>query len=271
MRILAGAFRLYFFALALGLRTIKAGLTLEGVKLLLAPVGYWRFLPNAFVWQQFLHCENPKILDVASPKLLSVLLASKTQSEVHATDLDDEKIFTRWGRIAGAIDLKNYLVEYQDARRLTYPDESFDLVYSISVIEHIPEDGDMLALGEFQRVLKPNGILVIEVPYRRQREVILAKYDSKGKPTKQPQFYERHYDADLLRERLETPGLRIEKKLILGEWLPVDRWIVADRLPRFLRVVVLPFEPWLAALNYWARPTDRAGRPLAALIVYRKL
>src|SRR2546425_503886 len=149
------ALRLYVFALALGIRIIMRGMIVEGIKLLISPVGYWRLIPNAFTYQEFLRLRNPRILDVSSPKLPSVFFATKTDQEVHATDLDDAKIFSRWKAAANALGLANYFVEYQDARRLTYPDESFDFVYSISVIEHIPDDGDTASLREFRRVLKP--------------------------------------------------------------------------------------------------------------------
>lgn len=269
--ILASAFLIYLFALTCGVRTILAGSLLEGIKLLIASVGYWRFLPNAFVWQEFLKLSNPKVLDASSPKLPSLLLATKTNAEVYATDLNDEKIFSRWQRIAQILKLKNYVVEYQDARQLTYPDNFFDLAYSISVIEHIPGNGDTEALENFRRVLKPGGVLIIEVPYRRQRAEIIAHYDSKGAPLGVPQFYERYYDAEWLQERLTLPGLEIEQSMILGESLPIDPWIATNRLPRFLRIMVLPFEPLLAALNYWARPSDASGHPLAALRIYRKV
>jgi SAM-dependent methyltransferase len=268
---LKSALRVYLFALWYGLRTILAGELLEGLKLLFAPVGYWRFYPNAFVWQEFLNQNNPRVLDVSSPKLMSLILSAHTSSQVHATDLSDEKIFTRWQRVAKALKLKNYFTEYQDAQRLTYADESFDLVYSISVIEHIPNNGDSLALAEFRRVLKPKGVLVVEVPYRREREEIMANYDSKGMPLDTPQFYERHYDAAWLRERLVIDGLSVEQSVVLGESLPIDPWIAIDRLPRLLRVAVLPFEPLLAMLNYWVRSDDSSGHPLAALLVYRKV
>src|SRR2546428_5393771 len=173
------ALRLYLFALALGIRIIMRGMIVEGIKLLISPVGYWRLIPNAFAYQEFLRLNNPRILDVGSPKLPSVFFATKTDQEVHATDLDDAKIFSRWKAAANALGLANYFVEYQDARRLTYPDESFDFVYSISVIEHIPDDGDTASLREFRRVLKPGGILVIPIPYRPERDDIWLPFDSK--------------------------------------------------------------------------------------------
>ena len=66
-------------------------------------------------------------------------------------------------------------------------------------------------------------------------------------------------------------GLRLERKMILGEWLAIDPVINGDRLLRTLRIAALPLEPWLAAVNYWMRPDDSAGHPLAALMVYRKV
>ena len=265
------ALRIYGFALSVGLRAIGAGLFTEGLKLLVSPVGYWRFLHNAIVLEEFSKLSgNAQVLDASSPKLLSLLLASRTGGTVYATDLDDKKIFTRWHRLAVALGYENYRVEYQDARQLAYPDESFDLIYSISVIEHIPGCGDANALTEFRRLLKPGGRIVVEVPYRHQRTEKFAQYDSKGVQLESPQFYERHYDAVWLRERLEVPGLGVTRKMILGETLPLDPWIASGRLPRPLRILILPFEPLLAALNYWARPDDRRGRPLAALLVYEK-
>jgi SAM-dependent methyltransferase len=154
---------------------------------------------------------------------------------------------------------------------LTYANDSFDLVYSISVIEHIPGDGDTASLKEFRRVLKPGGTLVVQVPYRRQREDILLACDSKGKPLPEPRFYERYYDEARLRERLEVDGLKVEGRFIMGEWLNLDPWMnAANRLPRLLRIALMPFEPLLAFVNYWARSDDTPGHPLGALLVYKK-
>jgi hypothetical protein len=87
-------------------------------------------------------CEiRVRALDASSPKLLSLMLASPTENKVYATDLNDALIFSRWRPFTRALGLKNYGVEYQDARQLKYADEFFDLVFSISVIERIPGRG----------------------------------------------------------------------------------------------------------------------------------
>jgi SAM-dependent methyltransferase len=265
------ALRIYAFALGLAFRMLASGRVLEGLKMLISPVGYWRFIPNALTYREFRRLTNPRVLDVSSPKLVSLFLATRTSADVEATDLDDEKIVTRWKTAADVLGLANYRVAYQDARRLLYPDESFDLVYSISVIEHIPDDGDALSLREFRRVLKPGGSLVVQVPYRRQRNDISISIDSKGTPLPGPRFYERHYDMARLKERLEIEGLQLTDKIIMGEWLNLDPLLSATSgLHRLLRIAIRPFEPLLALVNYWTRPDDASGYPLGALLVYKK-
>ena len=197
-----GAFRLYGATLLCGLKLIMRGMAVDGIKTLIAPVGYWRFLPNSFVLHEFKKLPpNARILDVSSPKMMSIYLAGRNCSLV-ATDLDDERIFSRWKKIAEAQRLDNYTVEYQDATALAYPDQSFDMLYSISVIEHIPGRGDVAAMREFARVTKPGGVVVVEVPYRRKNAEVWRKTDTKGAPIPEPRFYERHYDAAMVDERL---------------------------------------------------------------------
>jgi len=53
-------------------------------------------------------------------------------------------------------------VESQDVRRLTYLDESFDLVVSTEVFEHVA--GYEQGFREIRRVLKPGGYHIFRVP-----------------------------------------------------------------------------------------------------------
>ena len=47
---------------------------------------------------------------------------------------------------------------------LPFPGESFDLVTSFDVLSHLPRGEEQRALGEFARVLRPGGWVVLRVP-----------------------------------------------------------------------------------------------------------
>lgn len=53
-------------------------------------------------------------------------------------------------------------IEKQDITRLTYDDDSFDMVMANHVLEHVPDD--VSAMKELYRVLKPGGHAVLQVP-----------------------------------------------------------------------------------------------------------
>lgn len=53
------------------------------------------------------------------------------------------------------------------ADRLDFPDDSFDLVFSQEMLEHLPPKHVPCHFAEAFRVLRPNGILSVETPNRR--------------------------------------------------------------------------------------------------------
>jgi SAM-dependent methyltransferase len=148
------------------------------------------------------------VLDVGSPKLLGLYLGVKTAADLTLTDIselniDEYKVI--WQalnkRVRGSVD---FLL--QDARRLQFPGASFDVVYSMSVLEHIEgEGGDSAALGELLRVLKPGGLLVLSVPfgssYIEQKRV---GFSGAAKKTGDQQiyFFQRIYDPAAFDQRI---------------------------------------------------------------------
>ncbi len=87
-----------------------------------------------------------------------------------------------------------FIVQSEDATRLSFADGSVDLVTAVSTIEHIPGDGDIRAMAEFARVLRPGGRVVVTVPTD-------ATYIENEKTFYYAGF-ERRYDPAALRERL---------------------------------------------------------------------
>lgn len=57
---------------------------------------------------------------------------------------------------------KDYLVSVADINRLPFADASFDCIICSEVLEHIPDHKN--AIKEMDRILKPQGTLVVSVP-----------------------------------------------------------------------------------------------------------
>ena len=84
-------------------------------------------------------------IDVWSTKDLSGNSLARTQANI---DVED---------VAGKVDLKS-----DDARKLSFPDASFDVILSNLCIHNIPQaEGRVQACREIARVLKPGGIALI--------------------------------------------------------------------------------------------------------------
>jgi SAM-dependent methyltransferase len=256
--------RIYLFGLLCGVRCLLRGALGQGLKFLIAPVGYWRLVPFTLLEREFHACRAKRVLDVSSPKLMSLRFAA-LGAQVVATDLDDPAIFRRWLPAAKTLKLDKYSAAFADACRLPYMENSFDLAYSISVVEHIPGDGDAVAVREMLRVVRPGGRVIIEVPFRLQSREIFRSHDSKGAPVPEPMFYERWYDWKMVEERLTGQGRC--SATALGETLPIDPWISGERrLPRIARLLLLPLEPLFALCNYGRS----RRRPLAMYLVFQK-
>jgi ubiquinone/menaquinone biosynthesis C-methylase UbiE len=63
-----------------------------------------------------------------------------------------------------------------DARRLPFPDDTFDMVLAMEVIEHVPDP--LSAVRELARILAPDGVLVTSVPVRDAVPTHLHVFDT---------------------------------------------------------------------------------------------
>jgi SAM-dependent methyltransferase len=211
--------RYYFFGLQVGLHNLlRNGLRLGAEKTLgkiLQPVNsYTRFPEYSFMGQQ-IECElsqrpgTPvKILDVSSPKLFGLYVASHFDVEITLTDIDDPSVAEAqclWEAIRARAKGRATFAR-EDARTLGYSSEGFEIVYSMSVIEHVEGgSGDKQALREMMRVLKPGGMLLVTVPTGpRYVEQQRAGFEGAARKTGNEVlfFFQRIYDVAAIEERI---------------------------------------------------------------------
>jgi SAM-dependent methyltransferase len=207
--VLRGWLSFYRTGVWLGLRSLLTGhFTRDALIRVLAPVEDTRLfeLPETVA---ALEIEGgQRVLDLASPKLAAVCLA-RAGAEVTSVDAYEPEI-AAWRVLAGHV--RGLSFQVADARRLPFPDEAFDHAYSISVIEHIGEDGDFQALAELARVVKPGGRIVITVPYATSYGEDWRGAPLYGEHTQQKDgrwFFSRTYDDErLARLVAATPLIR---------------------------------------------------------------
>jgi SAM-dependent methyltransferase len=92
-----------------------------------------------------------------------------------------------------------------DARRLPFPDATFDRVIASEVLEHIPADHE--AMAELTRVLRPGGTMAVTVPRFGPELVNWALSD---RYHSRPGGHVRIYRRSQLVSRLVRAGLRLE-------------------------------------------------------------
>ena len=164
--------------------------------------------------------EPVRILDVGSPKCFGLYLAEKLDVEVEMTDvsrLNLDEYFTMSKSLMSKAKGRVHF-ETQDARALDYEDGTFDIVYSMSVIEHIEgERGDSRSIQEMVRVLKPGGLLVLSVPFgKKYVEQQRRGFAHAVEKTEDESlyFFQRVYDRTALENRILSAldGLRVRSQ-----------------------------------------------------------
>lgn len=242
--------RLYRFSLGLGLRSMSLRHARASLPRVLNPLSYPRAMEFALTLRGLDLPQKARVLDISSPKLLFLWLASVTSLELTATDIMDSFISpTRYllGRLGLTEQTGGRLrLETQDARELTYPDDHFDGVYSVSVVEHIPDDGDSRALREIARVLRPGGRACLTVPFSPEyKEEWVGRPVFERRPRRGERiFFQRRYDDGALERRLIAPsGLTEAERAYFGEpALGFDRYW--NRLPMALRLPMAWAQPF---------------------------
>lgn len=185
---------LFLLSVRLGLRhLLRLGYRREAVVRVLVPLDPSRYLEFPETLRELGAGPGDRVLDLASPKLVAAYLARQGTKVLSVDELESE--IENWRALAGHI--HGLDLQVADGRSLPFADASFDHAYSISVLEHIPGDGDARALRELARVVRPGGRVVVTLPYAeeysedwRERPVYVDHGDVDRR-----YFFGRWYDA----------------------------------------------------------------------------
>lgn len=112
-----------------------------------------RVLTSTFI-EQYSPVAKPHILDIGCGTGLLLKELSATY-DVHGIDISDKAV--SFCKARGIV-----AVSKGGATDIPFPDNSFDIVLALDVIEHIKDD--TAAAKEMLRVLKPGGIAIVFVP-----------------------------------------------------------------------------------------------------------
>lgn len=263
------------YGMGLGWKMLRRGRLRQGMLQMLLPVNYWRTLEYREVVREADFQPQDRVLDIGSPKLLSLYLAQQIGAGVCATDIDDYFIseYSLMRELAG-VSPERYQLKAEDGRKLSFGDETFDKVYSISVIEHIPGQGDSDCAREMGRVLRQGGRCFITVPFSpigRTEYVDTPFYWSEFSETAPDGkiFFQRCYnDVDLYQRIIRPSGLVLKKLTYYGERVGTrSRTLVEDQLSTLSG----PIQPLLSRLLLTSAPTwKELKKPMAAMIVLEK-
>jgi ubiquinone/menaquinone biosynthesis C-methylase UbiE len=241
---------IYFFGLRLGLKTLikKRKVTSRILEIILIPVAFWRCIENIVVFNDLQIKKTDKVLDIGSPKILSLFIAKHIGATVYATDVFDYflEYCKSFADVLGVLD-KNYFTHIEDGTKLKFKKNFFDKIFSVSVIEHIPRNGDTKAIKEMSRVLKPGGKLAITIPCGTQfvseyRPGKKFYYSVEGKVSKKV-FYQRIYSEKEIFKRIIAPsGLNLLKINYFGERIKP----FGKPLFKFFPVWTGPLHPFLS-------------------------
>jgi hypothetical protein len=195
------------FGRKLGRRLLRRGQR-QGLQYWLNPVSIVRYFEFDFARRQLPSCPR-RCLDVSSPRLFSLYVASRARHHIHLINPDRRDLADTRESIA-ALQVSSATAEVADVAWLRRPGApTYDCIWSLSVIEHISGvDDDTSAVRTMFDALEPGGRLILTFPVGRTfRDEFRAEaaYAVHGSRDSRGVFFERRYDDQAIHRRLIDP------------------------------------------------------------------
>jgi SAM-dependent methyltransferase len=178
----------------------------HAARLLVNPVSIVRYFEFPFAAECLEGRPLDRCLDASSPFLFSLYLAANGKAGAIEMANPDAADLAFTSRLVSALGLRNVTTRRAAIGELD-PERRYDAVWSISVVEHVPEeDGDAAAVRKLYELLAPGGRLVLTVPIDRAHRVERRREDTYSLGVAADaggeRFFQRVYDRDSVRRRL---------------------------------------------------------------------
>lgn len=224
-----------------------------GWELLLSPMDSFRYFEFEFAWRGARRARAPlRYLDVSSPRLFpATFLAAHPLATADLVNPDAKDLAVTRDLIQSLGVASRCTLTPASIEAFAPKSEQYDLVTSLSVIEHIPEPADFAAVERMWACLRPGGTLIVTVPCAPSsfdEYLDLDEYGFQPRSADGFWFGQRFYDEALVRDRFVVPCGEPARMVVFGERAPgtfnADRALKSAGRARWAR------EPYTMATEY---------------------
>lgn len=126
---------------------------------------YLLHLRHLFAYEFAVRKISPEslVLEVGSGEGYGTSFLASRAKEIVGLDVDEKAV----SYASNKYNLENCTFKFYDGKKIPFRDNTFDILISFQVVEHVPNEVNYLA--EAHRVLKKGGMFILTTPNRAQR------------------------------------------------------------------------------------------------------
>ncbi len=152
--------------------------------------------------------------------LLEILKYLDKANTVYGVDLSP-KMLEKAGRAVAKAGFTNVNLRQGDARALPFDENSFDILFNSYMLDLIPLNDMPIVLGEFRRVLKPNGRLVLVNMSKGQRIIVWERL-YRATPARMVPYLYGGCRPVLMAEHVRAAGFREVRREFIKNIIPSE-------------------------------------------------
>ena len=202
--------RFFLFGQSIGFRYFAKCKYNQFKTFLLSPIVLFRYPEFSFAYHSS-NWEGVKVLDVSSPNLFSAFLCKKHKN-IHVSMYNpDVRDISQTQTLFAEMDIPREKVAFLNS--LPKRENCFDIVVSISVIEHVVEDEIANFLKNIWNLLRKNGNFVLTLPVAKKHRNEYRDFNSYGldvpRNDEGKYFFQRVYDDKTIEEQIVAIWRRV--------------------------------------------------------------